>query len=319
MSGWAADLEDLSFQVVPAGLDGGSLPSMAGEVWIDGDVLGFTPRFPFAAGTTYAVTVNGETATIERPAADATPAAEVVAIHPDADDVPLNLLRIYVHFSAPMSEGFAARAVQMCRAGTGEPLQGTFLRQEPELWDAAHRRLTLFLDPARIKRGLVPNLEAGYPLTEGVPVVLRVGTEFRDAFGQPLRAQAERAYQVGAAIRARIDPAAWRWAVPRAGTTEPLTLQFDRPLDHAMLGRCLWITDASGARLSGESTVAAGDRGWRFTPHRPWPEGRLQLSVDTTLEDVAGNAVAHVFDRDLTDPAHDPLDTRLLTLEFACN
>jgi hypothetical protein len=38
--------------------------------------------------------------------------------------------------------------------------------------------------------------------------------------------------------------------------------------------------------------------------------------VDAMLEDVAGNSVARVFDRDLGDAAHAPLEARLVTREF---
>src|SRR5438093_7158021 len=101
---------------------------------------------------------------------------------------------------------------------------------EPELWDRAHRRLTLLLDPGRIKRGLAPNAEAGYPLIEDVPIVVRVDAAFRDAAGRPLRAGAQRRYQVGRPLRARVDPTAWRLDCPTAGSTDPLTVAFDRPL-----------------------------------------------------------------------------------------
>jgi hypothetical protein len=42
----------------------------------------------------------------------------------------------------------------------------------------------------------------------------------------------------------------------------------------------------------------------------------MQLVVDTALEDIAGNAVAHVFDRDLDDPAQAPLEARRLAYPF---
>ena len=38
--------------------------------------------------------------------------------------------------------------------------------------------------------------------------------------------------------------------------------------------------------------------------------------VDTTLEDLAGNSVARVFDRELADPEHDPIAAKTVTLEF---
>ena len=41
---------------------------------------------------------------------------------------------IYVHFSSPMSEGWAARAVRVLRADNDEPLEGVFLAMEPELF-----------------------------------------------------------------------------------------------------------------------------------------------------------------------------------------
>ena len=93
-------------------------------------------------------------------------------MYPSTDELPVNQLKLYVHFSSPMSEGWAARAVRVRRADNDEPLEGVFLAMEPELWDRERRRLTLLLDPGRIKRGLVPNAEAGYPLIQGVSVIV---------------------------------------------------------------------------------------------------------------------------------------------------
>ena len=37
---------------------------------------------------------------------------------------------------------------------SGDTIAGALLSSEHELWDASRRRLTILLDPARIKRGL---------------------------------------------------------------------------------------------------------------------------------------------------------------------
>ena len=111
-----------------------------------------------------------------RPLPDAVFTTEVVAIYPTAAELPVNLLRVYVHFSASMSEGWAARAIRVTREDTGETLDDVFLPPEPELWDPERKRLTMLLDPGRIKRGLVPNLEFGYPLVEGTTVRIAVDT-----------------------------------------------------------------------------------------------------------------------------------------------
>jgi len=307
--------------LLAAGADVHDLQPLAGRFAVDGETLCFLPRFPFVDGMSYALLVgvaSREVHTIERPLPAAASTTDAVAIYPSAGVIPLNQLKLYVHFSGPMSEGWAARGVQVRRADDGAPLAGVFLPTETELWDREHRRLTLLLDPGRIKRGLVPNAEAGYPLSEGVPVVVSVDRAFRDAAGRPLRAGLARRYQVGPPLRRRIDPRAWRLDAPRAGTTEPLTVTFDRPLDHALLGRCLWLHDAAGTPLEGRATLRAGECGWQFTPAAPWAAGRHSLIVDPRLEDLAGNTLHRVFDRDLTRDAEAPAEPHPIAIAFTC-
>jgi hypothetical protein len=304
-----------ALSVVPAALAGRGLQPMAGAFAGEGEALCFVPRFAFVPGETYALVRNGEVlGRIARDAGeDGTPPAEVLAIHPSAGEVPLNLLRLYVTFSAPMSEGLAADSIRLRHAGSGEEMPGSFAPIDPELWDGARRRLTVLLDPARIKRGLAPHREAGYPLREGEDVVVEVGSSFRDARGRPLHRPATRRYRVGPALRSRVDPHAWRLHAPRAGTRDALTVDFGRPLDHALLQRCLRVEG-----MSGETAAGDGERRWDFVPAQPWDGAAQRLRVDAALEDVAGNAVTHVFDRDLDDPAHDPVPTRAVTLDFRC-
>ncbi len=215
-----------------------------------------------------------------------------------------------------MSEDWAARAVHVRRADNDKTLDGVFLAMEPELWDRERRRLTLLLDPGRIKRGLVPNEEAGYPLIEGVPVIVTIATDFHDAAGRPLRTGAERGYEIGPPLRARVNPADWRYHCPTAGSTDPLTVEFDRPLDHALLQHSLWVNDAAGVALLGQGSVGPGERCWRFAPQSPWEEGQHQVTVDPRLEDLAGNSLIRVFDRDLMRAEDAPIDAERVAIDF---
>ena len=310
---------------------GSSLPvvqPMAGRFEIDQDAIRFVPRFPFLDGTSYSLLVDSglversvdspEVWTIKRPAPEGTPTTGVVAIYPSADELPVNQLKFYVHFSSPMSEDWALRAVHVRRADNDEPLEGVFMEMEPELWDRDRRRLTVLLEPGRIKRGLAPNEEAGYPLIEGVPVIVTVDTEFRDAAGWPLRNGAERHYEIGPPVRARINPADWRYHCPTAGSTELLTVEFGRPLDHALLEHSLWVNDAAGVALAGRSSVGLKERSWQFEPQSPWEEGRHQVIVNPRLEDLAGNSLIRVFDRDLMRPEDAPTGARHVAIDFTC-
>lgn len=279
------------------------LPPMAGRLVHAGEDLCFVPRYPFLAGTTYTVLVDGvEAASLVRPRPDRPAVAEVLAIYPATPEVPRNLLRMYVWFSVPMSEGCARSHVRLVDQ-SGAEMAGTLLDMEHELWDPQRRRLTVLLDPARIKRGLVAHRRIGYPLQTGEPFRVVVDQDFRDAHGSGLRVAGTRSYAVGADERRRVDPAGWRLAPPAVGTVERFEVGFDRPLDHALIGRCLRVFDPSGDPVDGAAEIGPAERSWRFRPNRPWADGDHRLVVDPVLEDLAGNSVGRVFDRDLESAA----------------
>ena len=318
----------LTTEAVESGRDVSDVPSVAGRFEVDGGALYFVPRFPFVAGAGYSLVARPHPAGgaddapaiyhIRRPADEAEPAAFVAAIYPDVATVPVNLLKFYVQFSEPMSEGRAQRAIRVFRDDTGEPLEGVFVPMDPELWDPARQRMTLLLDPARIKHGLVPNMEAGYPLIEGVPFRLFIDPEFRDARGRPLLAGAERRYEVAPEVRQRIDPRQWRLTAPAAGTLDSLLVEFERPLDYALLQRCLWVNGPHGTAVTGHGKSGRGEANWCFTPTEPWAEGAHQLVVHRQLEDLAGNSPVRIFDRDMTEPDDGPPMTDDVVLDFVC-
>ncbi len=285
----------------------GQFPAMAGRLVRDGDDVCFVPRFPFVDGTSYTVAVAGAiVAILTRPRPEQLAVTEVLAIYPTAAEVPRNLLRFYIWFSAPMSEGYAARHVKLVDAASNEPMTGAMLPADSELWSADRRRLTVLLDPARIKRGLSAQRQADYPLRGGEPFRVMVDDGFRDGFGGGLRGAAERRYAVGADERRRVDPGTWTVFAPSGGTREPLEVEFDRPLDHGLLTRCLYVTGPDGLPVAGGPEPGPGERSWRLTPGQPWAPGGHRLVVDPVLEDLAGNSVNRVFDRDLARPADRP-------------
>jgi len=318
----------LPSELLESGVELGTVPAIAGRFEADEDSVCFLPRFPFLDGMGYSLLVGAATEdkgvnsrevwNLQRPTLEFAPATDVVAIYPSGNQIPVNQLKLYVHFSNPMSEGCVARAVQVRRADNNELLQGVFLTMEPELWDLKRRRLTLLLDPGRIKRGLVPNAEEGYPLIEGVPVIVTIATDFRDAAGRPLRASVERRYEIGPLVRAKVNPADWRCDSPAAGTTGQLTVEFNRPHDHALLQHSLWIYDAAGLALAGRGSVGSAERSWRFWPELPWAGGQHQVVIDPNLEDLAGNSLLRVFDRDIMKLEDAPNNVQQFALDFSC-
>jgi len=295
----------------------GHFPAMAGTVRRDGNDLCFLPRFAFVGGTTYTVFVDGVTAAIlERPRPHLVATTEVLEIRPSASVVPRNLLRFYVRFSATMSEGYAAGHVRLFDED-GTVMAGALLPTEHELWDADRQRLTILLDPGRIKRGLVGHREVGYPLWTGNSFRVVIDDGFRDARGAPLRGGAERRYEVGDDERRLVEPHDWVVTAPQSQSLEPVVVVFERPLDHGLLARCLRVVDPHGQSVYGRVEVGPDERSWLLTPAERWASGTHQIVVDPVLEDLAGNSVSRVFDRDLARAADEPRAVRPIGVPFA--
>ena len=292
------------------------LAPMAGELVHDGEDACFVARFGFFEGRSYVVTVDGVqeppiTVALPRTA----PRSSVAAIYPTAAVVPRNLLRLYVWFSGPMAAAQAGRNVRLVD-GSGADLKGALLPGEEELWDSGRRRLTLLLDPARIKRGLAAHREVGYPLSTGGTFTVLIEPGFTDAQGSPLRGAAKRSYLVGPDERRHVDPATWLVTPPTAGQVCPLEVRFPGPLDHGLVARCLHVVDPHGRRVDGRVEIGLGERSWSLLPARAWARGRHRIVVDPLLEDVAGNSVSRVFDRYVERPSDAPLPERPVAVPF---
>lgn len=245
-----------------------------------------------------------ELARVRVPAPDVAPSTTVDAIGPAVESVPANLLRFTVTFSSEMEEGSAAGRIQL-QDDTGANILGALLDMPPELWDRDRRRLTVLVEPGRIKRGLQPNVQAGAPLREGGTVTLVVDSGIRDSSGARLAEEARRTYRVDAPIRSRIDPTRWQVTWPDA-PADSVVVRFDRPLDGALAQRYLRVVDGDGNPVAGQTHIDEAVRQWMFTPSVG--VNHLELHVDSRLEDLAGNSVRRVFDRDLDRAEDDGID-----------
>jgi hypothetical protein len=297
---------------------GPNLVPTAGSWKRSGDEAWFTPRFAAVPGTEYVVSGRSnrpeeewrELARVVVPQAGLVPRAIVETIDPGVELVPENLLRFSVTFSAGMEEGSAAGRIHLLDE-TDTDMPGTLLDMPPELWDSGRRRLTVLVEPGRIKRGLQPHVQAGPPLREGGTVTLVVDSHVRDAGGAELMTGARRTYRVGAPARSRVDPAKWTVRWPTLGA-DPLLVRFDRPLDRALVHRFLRVIDGHGHRAHGQVSLDQDGMSWAFIP--AVGGGDLRLRVDTRLEDLAGNSVRRVFDRDLESSGDLAIDASAIIL-----
>jgi hypothetical protein len=285
------------------------VPAMAGAYSVEGGVVVFRPRFPLAAGVQYRAVYRGSDPVetfFDGPKVAAGPATRVDHVYPSADVLPSNQLKFYLSFSAPMQRGGVWSYIHLI-GEDGKAVELPFLEIDQELWDRDNRRLTVLFDPGRIKRGVTPETEMGSALVEGKRYTLVVDREFRDARGVPLAETFRKEFRVGAAVREGIDLKKWKVSA----TTSELVIDFDRPLDYALLQH---VFEVKG--VSGTGSIERGETRWRFVPSQGWKSGQYELVIDMTLEDLAGNRIGRPFDVDLFDRVTERITKDTTSLSF---
>jgi hypothetical protein len=271
----------------------GAKDPILGEGKVVDGAFTFTPRFPLRPGLTYVARSDGVERRFAIPAPPAGPASSVARVLPSADRLPENLLRFYVYFSAPMSRGEVYQRVRLLGPG-GKPVDLPFLELPEELWNREGTRVTLLFDPGRIKQGLKPREDSGPALEAGKSYTLVVDAAWPDASGRPLAAGFRKEFSVGAPDETQPDPKRWTLTPPKAGSSDPLSIRFEEPLDGPMLERCLAVPG-----VEGRVEVGADQASWSFRPAAPWKAGRHEVSVEVDLEDRAGNSIGRPFEVDV--------------------
>ena len=325
---WSAEQWQRLFSVTTVSESLADPPPLLGDYRVDDRTVVFEPRFPLRPGVTYRAAFraagvpnfsSADIADLSRefsvPKLAVAAETVVTAIYPSGDVLPENLLRLYLHFSAPMSRGDAYARIRLLDE-SGRPVESPFLELGEELWNESQTRFTLLFDPGRIKRGLKPRELFGPALVEGQRYTLAIDREWPDAAGESLAAEATKSFAVIAPDDTQPDPQRWKLTPPAAETREPFVVNFDKPLDHAMLQRVLWITNSSQQPLAGTIAVAEQERRWSFVPRTAWQPGEYSLVIDTTLEDVAGNSIGRPFEVDVLRPASASDEPQTVVLKF---
>jgi hypothetical protein len=290
--------------------DAALLP-VIGTYAVERSAVVFKPQFGFDPGRRYRVVFDASkltggdeswhpaplTSVVGLPGKDLVPTTIVTRVFPSAEAVPENQLRLYIHFSAPMGLKGGIGYVQLLDEA-GDEVREPFLPLDADFWNRDRTRFTVFFDPGRQKRGILPNEEMGRSLVDGRSYTLVVSREWRDAQGMPLKEEFRRRFKVGPPDERPLDQHTWRIEPPRAGGREPLAVTFPEPLDHGLLLRALAIADSRGGRIDGESAIEAHETRWLFTPAAPWRRGDYFLQALTILEDMAGNRIGRAFEVD---------------------
>jgi len=278
----------------------GNKAPVLGTYEAEGNDLVFRPLVPLTAGLNYAVWQNGKkVGSVTVPVGFKQLKPELTAIYPNNDTLPENLLKMYFHFSKTMRQGQCLDYIKLVNS-KGDTLNNTFLNLQPELWDTTGTTLTLWLDPGRIKRDLQPNVKLGNPLKNGERYTLLVSNQWKDVHGDPLKEPEEKHFVAGPRDDVAPNIAQWQLTVPKANSTQALIINAGGTLDHYLLAESISLLSKNGEVVNGKVWIDPNDKVYQFTPLQAWPPGNYTLQVNARLEDLAGNNLNKLFDRDIT-------------------
>ena len=303
---------------------------MAGRYRVENQSILFEPAFNFLENQVYTVAVHsqiykrnaGENLTPNDttgvaaygddhrlydfivPSNDKAIKPAVISIFPAGDQVPENTLRFYIHFSTPMKPHVSSDFIKLLdHAGTEIP--AAFMAFKQELWSEDRRRLTVLMDPGRIKRGVAQNRTTGPALIEGNHYAVVVNEGWPSANGDQLTAAFQKHFLVTPALRKLPDTDDWKIVNPRVSTREPLTLIFDRAFDAVQLHSAINVHNLAGNKIPGTAKSDNREHTWTFTPQAPWADAAILLTVAQHLEDVAGNNFIELLDHSVETTVDD--------------
>jgi hypothetical protein len=224
---------------------------------------------------------------------------EVIHIYPTADSLPVNLTRFYIEFSKPMQEMGILKHIKLTNK-KGENITGVFFENQYELWDKDRKKVTLIIDPGRVKTGLLANKIMGRAFDEGQQYTLTVDSLLLDFNDQKLATSFSKTFV--AVKEDSIPPKVelWHYTIPKSKSKQLLIIDFNDKIDHIAAQTFIRIT-YKGKIVEGKFSLKRNEQQWVFEPQKKWKKREYRIEVSNNLEDIATNSMNQVFDHKLED------------------
>ncbi len=224
----------------------------------------------------------------------------VTEVYPRADKLPENLLRLYVYFDQPMHRNDALKAIRLLDENENV-VDGTFLANKVDLWSPDGHRLTLLLDPGRVKTGLRAHNTMGRAIKSGNRYTLQIDSSISNEQGCNLTAEFNKIFNVIDADYSAVDLSQWNVITPQLNSMDWLDIQLNKPHDHVSLAYSIRVIDENNSIIPGHIDLGAADSQWLFQPIKPWQDQNYRIVINPMFEDVAGNRLSGSFEQPLAD------------------
>ncbi len=279
-------------------------------------MMHFIPIVPFGWNQEYTLFYNNtvEYFTIDLPKKYKHLAIE--AVHPSGDKLPSNILKWYIKFSKPISETHVYENI-IFKNADDKTLDRAILPIENALLTNNGRLLTVWIDPGRQKRNLLPNQQLGSVFEENKTYTLVILKKLKDKQGVTMLQDFEHQFRIIAPDRIQPNINHWKIKAPKTNTMSNLVINFKESLDYGSALNQIRVQNAQKKEIEGTLKLIDKETSLIFTPNKHWAKGNYFVTINTILEDLAGNNLDRLFDTEIKEDTDHQINIKEHTLEFS--
>ena len=221
-------------------------------------------------------------------------APKVLEVYPTTDSIPVNILRFYIQFSAPMQEMNILKHIKL-RNEENKDITGVFFENQHELWNEDRTKVTLIIDPGRVKLGLLANNKMGRAFDEDKKYTLTIDSLLMDFNDQKLSGKFSKTFVAVKEDRIPPDTENWKLLLPKANSSDAILIDFQDKIDHISASTLIKIFQ-NKEEIQGEISLDNQEQNWAFKPFKSWEKGNYSIIINPRLEDIAANSLNQIFD-----------------------
>ncbi len=226
-------------------------------------------------------------------------APKVLEVYPTTDSIPVNILRFYIQFSAPMQEMNILKHIKLSNEESKD-ITGVFFENQYELWNEERTKVTLIIDPGRVKLGLLANNKMGRAFDEDKKYTLTIDSLLMDFNDRKLSGKFTKTFIAIKEDRVSPDTENWKLLLPKANSSDAILIEFQDKIDHVSAHTLIKVFQ-NKKEIQGQISLSNQEQNWVFKPFKNWEKGNYSIIINPRLEDIAANSLNQIFD-------HNPLD-----------
>ncbi|MBW1298319.1 hypothetical protein [Aquimarina litoralis] len=260
----------------------------------------FSPLIPFQKSGSYTTVINDHTFyEFTIPLDPNYKHLKVDEIYPNTATLPANFLKWYIAFSKPVNPTNIYNHIGLVDNATNTKVDRALLPLENALLSKDGTLLTLWIEPGRQKRDLIPNKRLGAVLKEGASYTLIIDKNLKDVDGIPMDSSFEYTFKVITSDRDQPNIKEWEFSIPKSNTKDPLIIHLNDVLDYGSVYNNITIISGNEAVLEGSFTIKTNENKVLFYPINNWTNDTYTLKCNKVIEDVSGNNLERLFDRNI--------------------